>query len=319
MKDMNERLPYLIVTRGIPGSGKSTWARKAQDGAPNGQVKLVCMDDLRLMLDQGVWSKENEEFMQSLQAKIVLEAIVAGHDVIVHNTHMFSKVPNTLKRVTAGLCTPIVAEVDMPVSVCIERDAQREGRACVGPDVINRMAGELSKGRKGFNDGWTFYDHGRVEVLLSEEFTATSPVTYEGDDRLPSACIVDLDGTLAKMNGRNPFDGSRCDEDTFDQLVWAATKGFDKVIFLSGREDKFYEKTRDWMMVNEGIVPILGQDLLMRKTGDMRSDSIIKAEIFWEHVAPNYNVKLVLDDRNSVVNMWRRLGLTCWQVAEGDF
>lgn len=30
-------------------------------------------------------------------------------------------------------------------------------------------------------------------------------------------------------------------------------------------------------------------------------------------------VEIVFDDRNSVVKMWRLLGLTCFQVAEGDF
>lgn len=313
-----ERLPYLVVTRGIPGCGKSTWARKVQAAAPEGQVKLVNMDELRNMLDQGVWSRENEDFMQALQAKIVTEAVTAGHDVIVHNTHMFSKVPNTLKRVTAGLCTPVVAEFDTPTRICIERDAAREGRARVGEEVIYRMEREKSKGRKGFKGDWTFYDYGRVEVLLSEPFTVPPCVTYTPDETLPTACIVDLDGTLAKHNGRNPYDGSRCEEDLWDELVWDAVSKYDAVVFLSGREDKWREHTRRWLNGNLDTAPAEGM-LLMRQAGDMRSDSIVKEEIFWSDIAPKYNVKLVLDDRNSVVKMWRRLGLTCWQVAEGDF
>jgi len=57
----------------------------------------------------------------------------------------------------------------------------------------------------------------------------------------------------------------------------------------------------------------------MRKTGDSRKDSIVKREIFEEHIKGKYRIQFVLDDRNQVVEMWRQLGLTCLQVAEGDF
>jgi hypothetical protein len=59
--------------------------------------------------------------------------------------------------------------------------------------------------------------------------------------------------------------------------------------------------------------------VFMRATGDQRKDSIIKQELFDRHILGKYNIKFVLDDRNQVVNMWRSLGLTVFQVAEGDF
>ena len=60
-------------------------------------------------------------------------------------------------------------------------------------------------------------------------------------------------------------------------------------------------------------------DLFMRADGDYRADSIVKEEIYHDKIEPVYNVLLVLDDRDSVVKMWRSLGLTCLQVAEGNF
>jgi hypothetical protein len=57
----------------------------------------------------------------------------------------------------------------------------------------------------------------------------------------------------------------------------------------------------------------------MRPAADSRKDSIVKAELFWEHVAPHWNVRGVIDDRDQVVAMWRALGLMCAQVAPGDF
>lgn len=60
-------------------------------------------------------------------------------------------------------------------------------------------------------------------------------------------------------------------------------------------------------------------ELHMRPAGDRRRDSIVKAELFDRHVRDQYRVLVVLDDRKQVVEMWRSLGLTCLQVAEGDF
>jgi hypothetical protein len=59
--------------------------------------------------------------------------------------------------------------------------------------------------------------------------------------------------------------------------------------------------------------------LIMRATGDMRKDSIIKQELLEREIVPNSFVDFVLDDRNQVVDMWRSLGLTCLQVDYGDF
>jgi hypothetical protein len=59
--------------------------------------------------------------------------------------------------------------------------------------------------------------------------------------------------------------------------------------------------------------------LLMRPLGDNRPDEIVKEEMYELHIRGKYNVALVLDDRQKVVDLWRRLGLTCLQVADGDF
>jgi hypothetical protein len=57
----------------------------------------------------------------------------------------------------------------------------------------------------------------------------------------------------------------------------------------------------------------------MREAGDSRKDSIVKQELYERHIKPSYDVFVVLDDRNQVVDMWRSLGLVCLQVAPGDF
>lgn len=138
---------------------------------------------------------------------------------------------------------------------------------------------------------------------------------------LPNAIICDIDGTLAHMHGRGPFEWSGVGEDIVDetiaQLLRILEMDFNPFIALfSGRDLSCHKETTDWL--NGNHIPYSG--LYMRPEGDNRKDSIIKRELFEKHIAGKYNVLFVLDDRNQVVDMWRNeLGLKCLQVAEGDF
>ena len=134
--------------------------------------------------------------------------------------------------------------------------------------------------------------------------------------------ICDLDGTLclfekedkSKPNYRSPYNASTCENDILNEVVAGIIK--DKnVIFVSGREDVYRGPTLRFLEKHN----IVFQKLFMRKTGDNRKDSIIKEEIYRNLIEPNYNIEFVLDDRNQVVDMWRRIGLTCLQVADGNF
>jgi hypothetical protein len=88
-----------------------------------------------------------------------------------------------------------------------------------------------------------------------------------------------------------------------------------KIIFCSGREDDYRPQTVEFINKHVDVQ----YELFMRKSGDQRKDSIIKGEIYDGNISPSYNVYLVLDDRNQVVDFWRSRGLTCWQVNPGDF
>jgi hypothetical protein len=58
----------------------------------------------------------------------------------------------------------------------------------------------------------------------------------------------------------------------------------------------------------------------MRPAKDYRRDAIIKKEIFDREVAGKYYIEFVLDDRDQVVEMWRKeRKLTCFQVNYGAF
>jgi hypothetical protein len=135
------------------------------------------------------------------------------------------------------------------------------------------------------------------------------------------AIISDLDGTLAlfKEKGhRGPYDATHCDQDDINIPVLEVIKRFQEshaIVFCSGREDKYMSPTIKFIE-KCGIKDYF---LFMRKTSDKRKDSIIKEEIYRNRIEPNFDVLLVLDDRNQTCNQWRSMGLTCFQVAPGDF
>jgi hypothetical protein len=92
-----------------------------------------------------------------------------------------------------------------------------------------------------------------------------------------------------------------------------------KIVFCSGRPERCRADTREWLRTHlEGWADWDDCDLYMRQDGDFRRDDIVKQEILDKHIKRNC-VLFCLDDRQSVVDMWRRNGLTCLQVADGNF
>jgi len=152
------------------------------------------------------------------------------------------------------------------------------------------------------------------------KYDKKQPIYRDQDPSLPVAIICDLDGTLALLNGRSPFDASKCDQDLPNIPVVNMVKNYYqlgyKILLVSGREDPFKPQTEKWLAGQN----ISYHVLIMRKAGDYRKDAIIKKEIYRYHIEGKYFVELVLDDRNQVVDLWRNdLHLPCFQVFYGDF
>lgn len=276
----------VILTKGLPASGKSTWAKKLIAENPN-SYKRINKDDLREMLDGGKYSKDNEKFVLEVRDALILLAIENGKHVIVDDTNLAPKHEARIKELIKGKARLIVQDfTDVPVETCIERDLKRS--VSVGESVIRKM-------HKQFLD--------KAEI-------------YKEDENLPKAIIVDIDGTLAKMNGRGPFDWHRVKEDTCNEAIRKIVNNYygGDVIVFTGRDAVCKKDTTEWLDTY-----ITYNKLFMREEGNTEKDSIVKRRMFEENVRGKYFIEYVLDDRNQVVDMWRSLGLTCLQVADGDF
>lgn len=258
-----------------------------------GRYKRINKDDLRAMLDDNHRNRGNEKFVLRVRDMLILQALEEGFHVIVDDTNIHPKHETRIRNLVQGKGeVKLMDFMHVDVETCIERDLKRP--RSVGARVIRRMY---------------------------QEYLGHAPKVLEQDVTLPPAIICDLDGTLALMNGRSPFDASKCDEDLLNEPVANIVRSFNdrgyRIVFLSGREDKFREPTVRFLETHLGAE--FEYDLLMRRAGDMRKDALIKREIFDTSVGPKYHVEFVLDDRNQVVDMWRGMGLTCLQVNYGDF
>lgn len=140
------------------------------------------------------------------------------------------------------------------------------------------------------------------------------------------AVIVDIDGTIALRpntpGARGPFNWDRVLEDEPNQIVidvlkaWITRWPDNRVILVSGRDSICRVDTEAWLFGNK--VPY--HDLYMRPQGSFEKDTVVKKKIYNEYIKPYFRVEFVLDDRDSVVQMWREeLNLTCFQVAPGAF
>lgn len=302
----------LILTVGVPSSGKSTWAKQKVAEDPTNWVRIN-NDSLREMMNGSVFTNDYEKLIKSTREFIVLQALKSGKNVIVDNLNLgkrnfedYCKLAQSSGKQVKVLEKSFYVEL----SEAIKRDSERTGSAKVGPEVIGKWW-KASGGKQH-----------KLYVCREEVFVKVpEPLPMEHVEGLPNAIIVDIDGTLQKNHhGRSYYDASTCDQDVPNIPVIETVKMFhDKgyeIIFCSGREDKYKDPTERFFKKH---IPDVKYVLHMRTTDDQRKDSIIKPEIFDKYIRNKYNVLLVLDDRKQVVDSFRNLGLTVFQVAPGDF
>lgn len=281
----------IIMTKGLPGSGKSTWAKKFVE---EHGVKRVNKDDLRAMLDFGKWSKGNEKTIIKVRDEIIHTVLRSGNSIIVDDTNLHPKHEMRLREIASEYKAGFEVQdfTDVPLEECIKRDLQRN--RSVGKDVIVRM---------------------HRQFLVGEPTPAP-----EYDPNLSPCIIVDVDGTIAHNDGHRKFyewdkvGGDKPKNNIIDLVN--AYEMYANIIVFSGRDGCCIDLTRKWLEDNY----VKFDQLYQREAGDNRKDSIIKRELYEQHVQGKYNVLFVLDDRDQVVDMWRNeLGLTCLQVNYGDF
>ncbi len=287
----------LLALQGLPASGKTTEARKLVD---SGWIR-VNKDDLRSMLHNSKWSSKNEAQVISIRDAIIIDSLKRNKNVVVDDTN-FNKVHiESFKQLAMEYDATFEKKfIDTPIEECIARDLARPNS--VGEKVIRKMY---------------------------SDYLAPQPTVYIPPEGKPDAYIFDIDGTLAHGIGitRKPYEWHKVGTDTLDQElrhILMSLRGYDvmddpeetvKIILMSGRDSVCRPETEQWLKDNN--IPY--DHLYMRSEGDKRKDFEVKEELFNQHIRDNYRVRVIFDDRSQVVELWRSLGLICYQVAYGNF
>lgn len=280
----------IIMLKGLPASGKSTYAKDAVRN--NASLIRVNKDDLRAMCHDGKWSGKKERHIIAIRDSIVESALRAGLTPIVDDTNLHPKHETRLREIAAAHNTTVeVKFFPIDVDEAIKRDRARPNS--VGETVIRQMY---------------------------RDFLLPAPSAQNVLAR--PAIIVDVDGTIALKGDRSPYDYSTAGDDEPNRPVLNVINAYRNahpgtaVIIMSGRDESAREITEQWLKKHA----IEWNWLFMRCTGDTRKDAIVKRELYEEFIKDDFFVHAVFDDRDQVVRMWRdELGLTCFQVAHGDF
>lgn len=288
-------IPHLIITVGIPASGKTSWAKQYMIDTP--RVMNSNRDDIRewFFTNHNIhdyrYTGKREKMVTLYQHTEIRGWLREDLNVIVSDTNLNNATQASLEVIAAQEGATVEYKVfDTPFHLCRERNRTRYATV---PDSVminmeTKMRDYLGKYVKPKNGHW-----GKCRCI-----------------------VVDIDGTLALHPTRSPHDLTRVIEDTARYWVidhvneWGKLPG-DTVIVLSGREDVCREDTEKWLDTHG----VNYDHLYMRAAEDRRNDSIIKEELFLAHIAGQYNVSHVVDDRAQVTTMWETLGLDIMNVG----
>ena len=290
----------IILTRGLPASGKSTWAKEFVRFNPN--TVRVSRDDLRAQMYPGADYRDiDEDLITEAETALVRAALRQGKTVVVDAMHLQQRYINRWQKL--GYPVEIV-EFHTDEATLLVRNTNRESRV---PNhvIVNNYKKFVNK------DGSL-----RKVKLNPEEFVID--YKYVPDNTKPTAVIVDIDGTLAHNDGHRSFyDYTQV---MGDKPVWHvidAANGLNTVhhtIVVSGRKAECREDTEAWLLAHG----IQYDEFYMREDGDDRADTIVKMEILRDKIAPEFDVIAAIDDRPAVCEAWRKMGIPTFQVGDPD-
>lgn len=276
----------IIMLKGLPASGKSTWAKKQQENG--GNYMVISKDEIRDFY--GGYKPNREKEIIRTRNELIRLGIKLKKNVIVDDTNLNPKHEQYLKQLARELNAKFQVNDEFlkeSPEDCISRDLHRGDKA-VGSDVIWKMYYE-----------WV----APVPLVkLNKEFDKPRCVICEIDD-----CIA---FRQSNENIADPF--MACVLDSLCNYgVEQDGKPYPSVFLVSGQSENVRGKTEKWLSTN--LIPY--DKLFMRNAGDKRPDEKVKEDIYLKHIEPEYSVLGVFDSHNKSCRMWRGLGLRVAQLG----
>lgn len=298
----------IKILIGISGSGKSTYAKGQWEKDPLNTV-IVNRDKIRELLygytEQNIYEYYSRADLNKLEKEVskyedTLIRDSIGKNIIIDATHLKREYLDRFRFWNK----PIeLVFFDIDLELAITRDYARN--RVVGKEIIERQYNQYISLKNSLKD--------KPINLLTR--------TIEQDTLLHNCIIFDLDGTLAHMTGRNPYDWKKVKGDSVDLPVSElytllnTEENNTDVIICTGRDGSCEALSKEWLYENKLPHP---SEFHIRKQGDMRPDWIIKEEM-WRDISTRYNILFIVDDRQQVVDRARSLGIKVFQVEYHNF
>ena len=298
----------VILTVGIPSSGKSTWAKQHVAKDPTNWVRIN-NDMLRSMCNNTVYTADYEKLIVSTRVHMIKQALLMNKNVIVDNVNLGKR--NFQEAINAALSSNVDVKIYekpfyIPLDEALQRDSSRVGKEKVGEDIIRKF--------------WKSSGGAQHKYYVPREEVYLKKISYiekmEQDKNLPSCAIIDLDGSMCDIKHRNPYDASTCDKDSPIEHVVDMSKllysNNNKIIFFSGRENKYRSLTEKWLKVH------FGEDfsLYMREDNNQENDALLKERLFNTHIKNKFYCKAWIDDRLRVCQKIFEMGLPLFRVGD---
>lgn len=287
---LKKKMTNLIMMRGLPASGKSTHAKEILE--QGGWVR-VNRDLLREMLHFNKWTGKNESRTVEAEKLLVKNFLSHGMNVIVDDTNMGDRHADMWRDVaTKAKATFAILEKGTDFETCMIREIKRQK---VGADVVVKMALQYEKYPKN-EKPFILCD---IDGTIAD---CSHRLTYLSDPK-----NKDWKGFFNAMGDDTPI------QSTLDMLREYQKNGY-KIIFLTARPEDYRQMTQDWVFKHTNIYPLI---IIMRNSGDSRPDTIVKQQMFETYFKDKYEVETMIDDRPSVIRMWKEIGVPVIDVGKG--
>lgn len=295
----------IILTRGIQGSGKSTWARKWVEEDPEHRIRIN-NDDIRNMLGS-YWVPSREDFVATVKEDIAVFAVNRQKDIVVDNMNLnpkeikywedFVKTLNEIRLPKDPIYEIEFKDFFIPLEECIRRDAMR-------PNPI---------GEKVIRDTWKRYKH-FIQTTEVERYVNN---LIKEDESKPWCIVVDMDSTLCFNTTKRPWFGEGSTEAMInDTPNLGVVKIIEylclPIIVCTGRNKAQKEVTEKWLN-KYNIHP---KEFYMREDGDYRKGVEVKEELI-KQILDKYNIAAIFEDCEPIVQRFRDMGLTVLQPNKG--
>jgi len=305
----------IEILVGISGSGKSTYAQNWVLAHPN--CKIVSRDKIRELsfgYDESNISEyyklpspsvsSNEKFVSNIQTTLIRQYLSQGYYVIIDNTHLDKKYINEIIDLFPQ-CEISFRLFEIEWEKALQRMENRTRK--VQQEIIVKQYQQLQKLKENFS----------FETIKSRI------VKYIPNESKPVAFICDIDGTISDYKGHREAFGFKPELIQLDKPIPCVIDNISNLIFrqeiipifITGREEKYENQTRDWL-TNNLFLSYSEYCLHMRPKGDYRKDNVFKLEIFNNYIRDNFNVLMAFEDRPTMVSLYQELGIFTFNVAQ---